>query len=468
MRTILFFVVFLLSAVLVPCRAELSVTLSVESPGSLSSLIASSKKYVITRLTLTGKINGSDIRYIREMAGANCWSSSGSGTTSNGALRYLNLSGASIVSGGDYYALEHGDGGDIYNKKIYTTTDVITPFMFVDCWKMDTVLLPNTVHKIDENAFWEKGFKLISLPENLDSIVGYMPPYQEIILPETNHLFKLINGVLFSSDMKILYRCPITYPYSTFQIPEGVEIVFKEAFKSCENIKKFDIPSSLNSFGYRSLRNLNLSQFVVDPNVSYHGVGSYTNIDELIIKDGFITFDASCLDGGGYHYKGSIINNVKIFCQTPPVISQFMGFESDTYKGNLYVPKGSYSSYYVAYGWGDFAHIYEMEDEEPNENNKCANPTINYMNGQIQFDCETEGVTFVSTVYCYDNKNYNTASVPLTLIYMVSVFSKKEGYEDSDIVTKEISIHGLKGDVNEDGEINISDINSTINIILSH
>ena len=468
MRTKLFFVVFLLNVILVPCHAELSVTLNVENPGTLPNLIASSKKYVIPRLTLTGRLNGSDIRYIREMAGANCWATSGSGTESNGALRYLNLSGASIVSGGDYYAHEHGDGGRIYDKVFYTKTDVITPFMFVDCWKMDTVLLPNTVHKIDENAFWEKGFKLISLPEYLDSIVGYIPSYQEIKLPETNHLFKLVDGVLFSSDMKTLYRCPVTYPYSTFQIPEGVEIVYMEAFKNCNNIKKFDVPSSLNSFGYRSLRYLNLSQFVVDPNVSYHAVGCNTNIDELIIKDGFITFNAYCLDGGGYYYKGSIINNVKIFCPTPPVISMFEGFESDTYKGNLYVPKGSYSSYYVAYGWGDFAHIYEMEDEGPNENNKCANPTISYKNGQIQFDCETEGVSFVSTVYCYDNKSYNTAAVPLTLIYRVSVFSKKEGYEDSDIVTKEISIRGLKGDVNEDGEINISDINSTIDIILSH
>lgn len=96
MRTKLFFVVFLLNVILVPCHAELSVTLNVEYPGTLPNLIASSKKYVITRLTLTGRLNGSDIRYIREMAGANCWST-GTGTTSNGALRYLNLSGADCI-----------------------------------------------------------------------------------------------------------------------------------------------------------------------------------------------------------------------------------------------------------------------------------------------------------------------------------------------------------------------------------
>ena len=50
--------------------AELSITLNVENAGSLSTMIASSRKNEITSLTLTGNLNGSDIKYIREMAGA--------------------------------------------------------------------------------------------------------------------------------------------------------------------------------------------------------------------------------------------------------------------------------------------------------------------------------------------------------------------------------------------------------------
>ena len=50
--------------------AELSITLNVETAGSLYTMIASSKQFEVTSLTLTGKLNGSDISFIRHIAGA--------------------------------------------------------------------------------------------------------------------------------------------------------------------------------------------------------------------------------------------------------------------------------------------------------------------------------------------------------------------------------------------------------------
>lgn len=43
-------------------------TIHVATPGTLSTYITSNEKYEITSLTLTGDLNGTDIRYIREMA----------------------------------------------------------------------------------------------------------------------------------------------------------------------------------------------------------------------------------------------------------------------------------------------------------------------------------------------------------------------------------------------------------------
>lgn len=45
------------------------VFVEVQSAGSLSSLIEDSQKNQITDLTITGNLNGTDIRFIREMAG---------------------------------------------------------------------------------------------------------------------------------------------------------------------------------------------------------------------------------------------------------------------------------------------------------------------------------------------------------------------------------------------------------------
>ena len=89
-KEILLFVIFCIISI--NSNAELSVTLNVETPGTLSSLIANSKKHQITSLTLTGYLNGSDIRYIREMADS----------YKNTSLSYLDISNANIVKGGGY------------------------------------------------------------------------------------------------------------------------------------------------------------------------------------------------------------------------------------------------------------------------------------------------------------------------------------------------------------------------------
>jgi len=48
----------------------------------------------------------------------------------------------------------------------------------------------------------------------------------------------------------------------------------------------------------------------------------------------------------------------------------------------------------------------------------------------------------------------------------VRVYATKEGLTDSDIATKEINIRGLKGDVNEDGVVTITDAVGVVDIIL--
>ena len=111
----------------------------------------------------------------------------------------------------------------------------------------------------------------------------------------------------------------------------------------------------------------------------------------------------------------------------------------------------------------------DYEGSEP-EVKKCATPTISFVGGKIVFDCETEGVEFVSEVTCSDSGKYSGSEIPVTSTYTVSVYAKKDGYEDSDVATKEIAVGGstgIKGDVNEDGTVNGTDIQEVINIIVN-
>lgn len=132
MKRILF-LVYLLSHYIYS-YAELSVTLNVETPGSLSSMIASSKKSEITHLTLSGVIDGSDILYIRNMAGAGI---KGTLSSSECSLQYLDIANVTIVEGGAVYSYEHTKyrGSDRYSEyhQYKTKDNTITSFMFDNC-----------------------------------------------------------------------------------------------------------------------------------------------------------------------------------------------------------------------------------------------------------------------------------------------------------------------------------------------
>jgi hypothetical protein len=98
---------------------------------------------------------------------------------------------------------------------------------------------------------------------------------------------------------------------------------------------------------------------------------------------------------------------------------------------------------------------------------KCEKPVISYENGKLIFSCDTEDVNFVTNVECLDNKKYYDEEIPLSAKYKVSVYATKAGYENSDMTTVEIDVRGLKGDVNGDGEVNVTDIVATVNIIMN-
>lgn len=94
-------------------------------------------------------------------------------------------------------------------------------------------------HKIAENAFFDCSLESITLPENLETFDCVIPSFylKAINISENNDYFKVIDGVLYSYDMKTLYRCPNNFASSIFSIPEGVENIYKSAFSHAQILK---------------------------------------------------------------------------------------------------------------------------------------------------------------------------------------------------------------------------------------
>ena len=154
---------------------------------------------------------------------------------------------------------------------------------------------------------------------------------------------------------------------------------------------------------------------------------------------------------------------VKALPETPPFLYEN---SFSNYNIPLYAPAAAIATYQATSPWSNFASFLTLSGDDP-ETPQCAKPTITYKNGEITFSCETEGVTYhyAFTTPSGSEADGNNIKVPTT--YNVSVYAKKEGYLNSEITSQEIDVRGLRGDVNEDGVVSITDAVSVVNIILN-
>ena len=81
------------------------ITLKLDEAGTLPNMISYDQKNLITNLKIVGKINGTDLNFIREMAGCDY-----DRKETDGKLSILDLSDAKIVEGGSPYTWDkYGD-----------------------------------------------------------------------------------------------------------------------------------------------------------------------------------------------------------------------------------------------------------------------------------------------------------------------------------------------------------------------
>ena len=117
------------------------ITLKLTEAGTLPNKIVSNKKDLVTNLKIIGEINGTDLRFIREMAGSDV-----EGHSTSGNLSVLDLSEARFVAGGDYYYA-------YYRENYYTSNNIISDYSFFNCSSLTSVIIPSSVTRIGENAF---------------------------------------------------------------------------------------------------------------------------------------------------------------------------------------------------------------------------------------------------------------------------------------------------------------------------
>ena len=186
------------------------ITIKLDKAGTLPNKIASSEMYKITNLKIVGKINGTDLKFIREMAGCDV-----NGKETDGKLSILDLSDAKIVEGGSAYYSDRDDGF------IYTSNDKLGDYVFNDCYGLTSLTLPSSVTKIGCYALLNCiGLTSLTLPSSVTEI--------------GEGAFLNCRGL------------------TNFTIPSGVTSIGHGAFFCCYGLISLTIPSSVTAIGSRA------------------------------------------------------------------------------------------------------------------------------------------------------------------------------------------------------------------------
>lgn len=312
-----------------------------QTPGWLSSKIPFADQATVKNLKVTGYLNGTDIKFIREL-------------TETRELVHLDLSEANIVAGGDAY----------YQSYYKTIDNELTDYMFNFEDKKGTFLsVPLSIIKSQANFLKNKIDTLVYGGEKLHIVVGHTSP-----------------GI--SSD-----NCDYLY------LREGVDSIWRV---SSFHLQKVHLPSTLKNIWNRSFTtkdgatvqygtiDVNLTNnieyldhaaflhlFIKDDTIRLSDKMGIWNTCSFELRNGQVvyipesikTIDNSCEDQNvSVRCERSIFSDTElqlyVESKNPPVVKNY---SSGAFKSCIvHVPAGCAEIYKEADGWKDATIIEEI------------------------------------------------------------------------------------------------------------
>ena len=310
-------------------------------------------------------------------------------------------------------------------------------YAFSGCSSLASVRLGNNIKSLGSYVFQNCGIPAISIPASVNSINNYAfsgcTKLKTIIIANRDNELSLgsnDSSPLFSDcpldsvyiGGNINYNTSSSYGYSPFYRNTSLRMVViadKETevspneFYGCTNLQNFTIGDGVTSFGNwafsgcTSLKRLSFGSHLAS--IGKEAFSDCSSVIEIVSK-----------------------------AVTPPSCGTQALDDINKWECTLTVPKGSLASYQQAEQWKEFFFINEGNGEEPPvipDPEKCATPTISYVNGKLVFDSETEDVVFHSSITDTDIASYLNKEISLSATYTITVYATKAGYENSNVAT---------------------------------
>ena len=246
-------------------------------------------------------------------------------------------------------------------------------------------------------------YNLIKETKTAEVTYGDFPYSGEIIIPESI-TFKETEISVSGIGEKAFYECS---KLTSVTIPNSVTSIGRRAFSNCSNLTSVTIPNSVTSIGDETFSNCK--------------------------------------------------NLKNVYCYAEKVPSTSTNAFKDSYieYATLHIPESAIDAYKTTEPWSGFGTIKALEGSE-GETKKCETPTISFANGELVYNCATEGVEYVSEIKSNDINKFYTDKVSLSACYDISVTAMKTGYDNSDVATAKLYWLPSSGTLEGDNINNVS------------
>ena len=201
-----------------------------------------------------------------------------------------------------------------YNGKNYDVTS-IGEYAFNYCYLLTSIVIPNSVKKIDQSAFY------------------YCNGLNSIIVGERNTVYDSrnnCNAIIVSETNELIVGCKNTI------IPNGVTRIGHHAFYDCYDLTSIDIPNSVTSIG----------------GSAFDGCSGLTSIEipSSVTRIEYNAF-SNCF----------VLRHVYNLSETVLGIDSDVFWDTTIEHSTLYVPEGSSEAYNAVEPWNRFGTIVEMK-----------------------------------------------------------------------------------------------------------
>ena len=379
------------------------ITLKLDEAGTLPDRIGENQKYLITNLKIVGKINGTDLKFIREMAGRDF-----NGEITDGKLSILDLSEAKIVAGGDAYVrfyYTYNDELGIYAfKGCSGLTSMIIPsgvtsigdWTFEGCRGLTSLTIPSGVTSIGDRAFHGcSGLTSLTLPSGVTSIGNYAfhdcSGLTSLTIPSSvtsigYGAFECCSGLTsltIPSGVTSIGKWAFNgcSGLTSLTIPSGVTSIGDEAFSGCRGLTSLTIPSGVTSIGKWAFAYCSgLTSLTIPSGVTSIGIAAFSGcsgLTSLVIPSSVTEIGGRAFSGcsgltsltipsgvtsiGKWAFNGcSGLTSIYVYPKKMPELGTDIFTGCDAKNCTVYVPKGTYDAYKSS-EFGYFEKIVEFD-----------------------------------------------------------------------------------------------------------